>query len=448
MSHDFVRATESGFQLGGRAFHLRSMGVGSLLNLEFFMLGLYGTDAQIRGCLRKVYGEEQAVQFWERWGEVFFGEPDVRFLREAGFNAVRLAFNARLFEPSGGDGGFDERGFGPLDRVVRLCAGQGLRVILDLHSAPGGQNPDWHSDNPTGMALLWEHADHRRRTVELWERIAERYRDEPWVAAYDLLNEPCIHPDRIDELDRLQHQLVAAVRRRDPHHLCFLEGNRYASAFRGLTPVDDDNVAYSWHSYPFFHYLLRSDAELAALDEDAERRGGERYLDHDEELGHVREVLRRPLWCGETGTFYCPELGNTDFHLRTLRGFLEMMDQRSLPWSFWTYKDVGQMGLLRVRPDAAWMRIAARVRSDVSYIQESRLLVAEEAAPGHPFPIHPYTRHVLKRRTIADQQLVMVEKLEHVLRAVPFAELLEAADGFRLDRCEAHPELLRILRGR
>ncbi len=161
----------------------------------------------------------------------------------------------------------------------------------------------------------------------------------------------------------------------------------------------------------------------------------------------MRETLRRPLWCGETGTFYCAELGNVDFHLRVLDGFLGQLDAHRLPRSLWTYKDVGQEGLLHVREDSAWMRLAARVRSDVSYVQESRLLLRDdERLAAHAFPIHPHTRHVLKRRTIADQQLVMVEKLRHVLRDVPFAALLDAAGAFRFDRCVPQPELLRMVR--
>ena len=40
-----------------------------------------------------------------------------------------------------------KEGFKHLDRVIDLCAKHGIYTILDLHTAPGGQNPDWHSDN-------------------------------------------------------------------------------------------------------------------------------------------------------------------------------------------------------------------------------------------------------------------------------------------------------------
>ena len=42
---------------------------------------------------------------------------------------------------------FKESGFKHLDRVIEICAQHGIYTILDLHTAPGGQNPDWHSDN-------------------------------------------------------------------------------------------------------------------------------------------------------------------------------------------------------------------------------------------------------------------------------------------------------------
>ena len=40
-------------------------------------------------------------------------------------------------------------GFKHLDRVVELCAKEGIYTVLDMHTAPGGQNGDWHADAGT-----------------------------------------------------------------------------------------------------------------------------------------------------------------------------------------------------------------------------------------------------------------------------------------------------------
>lgn len=446
MKDGFIRATENAFQVRGQDLYLKSIGIGSFLNHEFFMLGLYGTDADIRRCIEKVHGKENARTFWNEYYQRFLGEADIRFIKELGFNSIRLSFSWRIFESDAGDGAFDEKGFAQLDRIVRLCREHGIYAILDMHSAPGGQNPDWHSDNPTGVSLLWEFPELKRKTISIWQRIAHHYRDDPWIGGYDLLNEPVIHPERAGEVDRLYHDLVAAVRKEDLNHLCLIEGFFYGGTFKRYTPVDDENTAYSPHIYPFFHYLGRSDEELAALDPAEEQRIGESYL-ASEEFQHVRNVLKRPMWCGETGTFYCPELGNTEFHLKMFQGFLGLLRKHRIPWSFWTYKDIGQMGLMRMKQGTAWMKMAARLQSDVSFIQESRLLQAEdERLKQYAFPIDPYTKHILKRRTIADQQMIMTEKMESVLAGIPFPELLASTGDFRFANCEPQPELVRMLR--
>lgn len=46
--------------------------------------------------------------------------------------------NPRVLKPEG---------FKWLDRAVNLCAEQGIYTILDMHTVPGGQNGDWHSDS-------------------------------------------------------------------------------------------------------------------------------------------------------------------------------------------------------------------------------------------------------------------------------------------------------------
>jgi aryl-phospho-beta-D-glucosidase BglC (GH1 family) len=46
--------------------------------------------------------------------------------------------NPRVLKPEG---------FKHLDRVIDLCAKHGIYTIIDMHTAPSGQNPGWHSDS-------------------------------------------------------------------------------------------------------------------------------------------------------------------------------------------------------------------------------------------------------------------------------------------------------------
>lgn len=79
--------------------------------------------------------------------------------------------NPRVLKPEG---------FKHLDRVIELCAKHGIYTILDLHTAPGGQNTDWHSDAGTHIAGFWIHKDFQDRVVWLWGELAKHYKDNTW----------------------------------------------------------------------------------------------------------------------------------------------------------------------------------------------------------------------------------------------------------------------------
>ncbi|MFV1968650.1 MAG: glycoside hydrolase family 5 protein, partial [Pirellulaceae bacterium] len=70
-----------------------------------------------------------------------------------------------------------------LDKVLEAAHRYGLKVVVDMHSPPGGryENRD--------LAIFHEpvYQDHY---VTLWEKIARRLKGQPAVWGYDLVNEP------------------------------------------------------------------------------------------------------------------------------------------------------------------------------------------------------------------------------------------------------------------
>lgn len=115
-----------------------------------------------------------------------------------------------------------------------------------MHAVPGGQNPDWHSDNPTSYAAFWDYKDHQDRTIWLWEQIAARYRNNPWVAGYNPLNEPC-DPEHV-RLPAFYARVEKAIRKIDPDHILWLDGNTFAMEWKGFDEVLPNSV-YAMHDY-------------------------------------------------------------------------------------------------------------------------------------------------------------------------------------------------------
>ncbi|TVT25382.1 cellulase family glycosylhydrolase [Amycolatopsis acidiphila] len=214
--------------------------------MENFITGYPANESMMRAAVGAVLGPERAELFFDRLLEVFFTEADARFLAGAGVNSVRIPVNYRHFEDDAAPFTLLDKGFQRLDRVDELCAAQGFYSIIDLHALPGSQNHHWHSDNPTHIPLLWRHPHFQDRAVHLWEALADRYRDNPWVAGYNPVNEPADESRQV--LGPFYRRLLGAIRAVDPRHVLFLDGNTYATEF-DVFAEPWDNVVYTCHDY-------------------------------------------------------------------------------------------------------------------------------------------------------------------------------------------------------
>jgi endoglucanase len=172
MSKDFVQIRGREFVVNGEPIILRGWALGSWMNFEHFMMGLPGTNSMIQEAFVEVYGDENAAELFDVLYSKFVREEDIDFLKSIGINSIRIPFAYRHFIDDANPYDFLEKGFQTLDRVVKLCGKKGLHVILDLHSTPGSQNTDWHSDNITGQALFWKYRCFQDQIVKLWRELA------------------------------------------------------------------------------------------------------------------------------------------------------------------------------------------------------------------------------------------------------------------------------------
>ena len=135
-------------------------------------------------------GPEVTAAFWRQFKDNYVTEADIRFLKETGINSVRLPFHYKLFtdEDYMGITGRQD-GFERVDSLIGWCRNAGLYLILDMHDAPGGQTGD-NIDDSYGYPWLLESEDCQKQFVDIWVNIASRYKEEPVILGYDLMNEP------------------------------------------------------------------------------------------------------------------------------------------------------------------------------------------------------------------------------------------------------------------
>lgn len=340
----------------GREVRLRGFSFASWLNWENFILGMPGHETGVRQALVQVLGIERAGYFCTSLLKHFIQEDDFRYIRDLGCNLVRIPFNYRHFEADGEPYVYSEEGFAWLDRAVGWARDNGIYLILDMHAAQGGQNPNFHSDTIIGSAAFWEHQSHRDRATALWREIARRYRDEPAIAGYDLLNEPT--PPNMDALNKFYREAVQAVREVNDRHIVFIEGDGYATRFEGLDAPYDMNAVYSMHFY--------SDCGMGDME----------YPGTHPQTGHYwdREALKQeyiarssfmrlhgvPNWFGETSVTFPASVSEAS-RMRFLADTLSIAEELGDSWTFGIYKDLGKTGIVYVEPDSEWMRRTAPV---------------------------------------------------------------------------------------
>lgn len=324
---------------------LRGIGLGGWMLQEGYMLGIHeqGQQYRIRQRIDSLIGPAQTEEFYDVWLSNFIRRIDIDSLKAWGFNSVRLPMHYNLFtlpvdkEPVKGENTWLQKGFRLTDSLLAWCKANQLYLILDLHAAPGGQGNDLNiSDRDPSKPSLWEDVANQQKTVALWKKLATHYVNEPWIGAYDILNEPNWgFTDPVNDrngtketnsapLRKLMMEITAAIREVDTKHIVIIEGNGWGNNYNGVFPPWDNNMVLSYHKY-----WNRNDTKSI-----------QHILDS-------REKYNVPVWLGETG-----ENSNVWF-----ADAIRLLEQNNIGWAWWPLKKLGANNPLQIRSNLNYQQV-------------------------------------------------------------------------------------------
>ncbi|RPD42868.1 carbohydrate-binding protein [Chitinophaga barathri] len=326
---------------------LRGIGLGGWMLQEGYMLRVprEGQQYRIKERIAAMIGAEKTQEFYDAWLANHTTRADIEAMKQWGFNSVRLPMHFNLYtlpadkEPVAGKDTWIEKGFTMTDSLLAWCKDNGLYLILDLHAAPGGQGNDLNiSDRDGSKPSLWEDEAHQRKTVALWRKLAERYKNEPWIGAYDIINEPNFgFTDPVNDkngtkekdnarLRKLMVDITAAIREVDQKHIVIIEGNGWGNNYNGVLPLWDKNMVMSFHKY--WNY------------------NDEKSIAH---ILRYRQENNVPVWVGETG-----ENSNVWF-----TEAIRLMENNNIGWAWWPLKKIGINNPLEVKNNASYQQMLA-----------------------------------------------------------------------------------------
>ncbi len=312
----------------GKEVSLRGVNLGGWLMMEGYIMGGRNIPEHIfKKEIAGAGGQKALDQFEKSFRDNFIKEEDFRYVRDLGANCLRLPFHYKIVK---------EKHWDYLDQALFWAKKNNIYVILDMHAAPGAQNADWHSDSK-GKALLWENRNCRLELYQLWSQIAQRYKNEPVIAAYDLLNETV--GDNLRIIKETYVGITKAIRKTGDRHILFVEGSNWAQEFDFLGKPWDDQMGFSFHYYWPLEFTFNFVRNLTYPG----KINGERW-----DIRKIEKVLRRykklqakwniPIYCGEFGiNFRCPECGA---ELKWVKDVLDIFNRWRVHYTYWTYKAV------------------------------------------------------------------------------------------------------------
>jgi len=181
-----------------------------------------------------------------------FDEKNIRDLKAWGANHVRWQLNwtpMKQAEEWARDlDRYDAWLAGALehaDKAIDACERHGIVVLLDLHTPPGGRAKG-------GVCRMFTEQRYADKFLEIWDRLARRYKGRSIIYAYDLINEP-VEPggDAVVSWRDLATQATRRIRAIEPGKPVLIEPGPWGGpdGFDNLAPLDADRVIYGFHMY-------------------------------------------------------------------------------------------------------------------------------------------------------------------------------------------------------
>jgi aryl-phospho-beta-D-glucosidase BglC (GH1 family) len=370
-----ARGTQMVNSSTGQEVLLRGVNLGDWGLQEGYMLNPQNPNiAGTQWAMKKLYynqgqTEAQVEAFYLNWRNNFVTKADIDYIASLGFNCVRLPmhyelfltgsqrsvrnsvimnianhdnykaslqnwYNAnQLFNDTGAEG------FRMIDNLLSWCKANNMYVVLDLHAAPGGQGTDKNIADIFYENNLWQFPVFQDVTTRLWERLSQRYKGEPAIAMYDILNEPNNVPGGGQTIRSLLQRLISAIRNQGDNHMIMIEGNGWGNNYDYLEPYNFSpnwGLVYNAHRYGI------------AEGDDWIRDPNPNQINRIINMTEFRTRHNVPVWVGESG----------ENSASWMRQNYDKMNQQRIGWCHWTYKrhDVGE--------NAALMRIGGNYPTD------------------------------------------------------------------------------------
>ena len=302
--------------------------------------------------------------------DTFIVEEDIRKIADWGFDHVRLPVDYPVLEEDAHPGVYLDSGLAYLDNCLAWCQKYGLRMILDIHKAPGFSFTNTLEADATGINSLFTDDAMQQRFVNIWDALTRRYLGQAQDAlAFDLLNEMVL-PES-SPWNKLAQKAIDQIRSVDQHRLIIIGGNYYNAVdeLANIHVNPDPEMLYTFHFYDPIVVTHQKAPWVIEMDEfnrslefpcdvpDLESYIKTKYpvhipryiksfgrrLDRDFLMSVLEPAIdfmkknQTTLYCGEFGVIdRAPMTARVNWN----RDFIQCLNELKIGYAYWSYKQM------------------------------------------------------------------------------------------------------------
>lgn len=302
-------------------------------NSATFQMNISANDLHGDYQLANGYGPDKAKKVYDRHRSSFVTDKDFKFLSRNDINTVRIPVGWWIAYDPDPPAPFIGGSLQALDEAFKWADRYGIKVIVDLHAAPGSQNGMEHSASRDGSSDWSNSSDHISQSLAVIDFLASRYSNNTMLLGIELLNEPLATTVPVDVLTSYYANGYQTVRKysattyvimcqrignADPHELYHIN-----DAF--------SNIVVDVHYYNLFDDYFINKTAQDNIDFILKNR--------EPQVEALNSTNGPPIFVGEWTNEWKVQGSSRSEYQHFGDAQLQAYEKASFGWSYWTLKN-------------------------------------------------------------------------------------------------------------
>jgi len=233
--------------------------------------------------------------------------PRIKYM---GLNTYRLAFK---FPWDTSNATADVLDLAKMDEIVDFLGANGVQSILDNHGDFGLTTTPYSQMSDPNF-------------IPSWQQLATHYKGNPYVAAFEIDNEPPASTDAVRQANAQgYYNTTLAIRNIDPDRICIWETPGYIPSFDTIQNLMLPNVVYTSHWGLWLgnlQWVITYGAEVVSHN----------IIDP---LVALRSKYNISIWFGECSPDLSIPYDPNNPSWQIIRQLLLRCEENNIPWNIW-----------------------------------------------------------------------------------------------------------------